>query len=538
MRAVEREVAAALESVFPRISLKAFINLGTEEKYAQLDELANIVLGIRVFNHQVGKGGANTSNPERNALAILRNVSISLAADVDKTQRMCLELQEVIVQSYLRQRQGDSVDTICRWKDELTNRRQYLSYLQSLQEDMTVSERNIGSLRETLTSEMGDLQELISNRASVPKEHVYPKFYEIAAQWTALLHEYKIIVGRARTMDVLRSFCSSYTPSFRRMIQSQAAGITTLESQAQAMEAISSSNVANRDAVNSIGKLDQEVNDNCDTLGQIQLQHEGVDDDRRTAYGCKEETSKDRPEKLSIESTPEFMQLPLEYQGFCCWTIVKRQGLLLPGKPELGVIGYKNRFFVFAHQVAISAFIDEPDLFLTGTLQRAAVSPELIHLLRLQHDFPETCITRMLRGEGSARHRNNLALSAPEKRDVGTETPVHFLVRDIHSGYHWDEWTLRQRALQVANLGNCATTSQQTDVCHFRRTNDTQVYLQRTKCTQTNRSTGSKPPQHVQCFAGDMKSTADCFQQYNVDCKAMCLKGDNNVIRLFHRGYM
>jgi hypothetical protein len=37
-------------------------------------------------------------------------------------------------------------------------------------------------------------------------------------------------------------------------------------------------------------------------------------------------TGPDRPVKLSIESTPEFMQLPLEYQGFCAWTVLNRRG--------------------------------------------------------------------------------------------------------------------------------------------------------------------------------------------------------------------
>ena len=45
-----REIAAALESVFPRIGLKAFTALPQEDKTAQLNELANIVLGIRLFN--------------------------------------------------------------------------------------------------------------------------------------------------------------------------------------------------------------------------------------------------------------------------------------------------------------------------------------------------------------------------------------------------------------------------------------------------------------------------------------------------------
>jgi Domain of unknown function len=60
----------------------------------------------------------------------------------------------------------------------------------------------------------------------------------------------------------------------------------------------------------------------------------------------------EKPVHLSIESTPEFMQLPLEFQGFCPWTIVHRRGLLLAGRPELGVQRWKGAHYVFAHKVA------------------------------------------------------------------------------------------------------------------------------------------------------------------------------------------
>merc|ERR1719277_1509710 len=56
---VEREVAAALESVFPRVGLRSFVALTGPEKTAQLQELAGIVLGIRLFNQHQGKGGAS-----------------------------------------------------------------------------------------------------------------------------------------------------------------------------------------------------------------------------------------------------------------------------------------------------------------------------------------------------------------------------------------------------------------------------------------------------------------------------------------------
>jgi Domain of unknown function len=60
----------------------------------------------------------------------------------------------------------------------------------------------------------------------------------------------------------------------------------------------------------------------------------------------------EKPVHLSIESTPEFMQLPLEFQGFCPWTIVHRRGLLLAGRPELGVQRWRGAHYVFAHKVA------------------------------------------------------------------------------------------------------------------------------------------------------------------------------------------
>ena len=68
--AVEREVAAALESVFPRIGLKAFMTMSRREKEGQLNELANIVLGIRLFNKDIGKGGAGLAEHSTHMLQI------------------------------------------------------------------------------------------------------------------------------------------------------------------------------------------------------------------------------------------------------------------------------------------------------------------------------------------------------------------------------------------------------------------------------------------------------------------------------------
>lgn len=48
------------------------------------------------------------------------------------------------------------------------------------------------------------------------------------------------------------------------------------------------------------------------------------------------------------------MQTPLDYLGFCLWSIVKKDGLLIPGKPNLGVYRYKDKSCVFSSQKGIN----------------------------------------------------------------------------------------------------------------------------------------------------------------------------------------
>ena len=65
-------------------------------------------------------------------------------------------------------------------------------------------------------------------------------------------------------------------------------------------------------------------------------------------------------ERLLPHTTPDFMQTPLDYLGFCLWSIVRRGGLLLPGKPSLGVYRFKQRNCVFCDENAINEFLQGP----------------------------------------------------------------------------------------------------------------------------------------------------------------------------------
>ena len=212
-RPAEREIAAALESVFPRIGLKSFIQLTSEEKRAQLNEMAKIVMGIRLYNREVGKGGAGLDNIEEQVYNSVMDLKETLEVETAELNDVVMQYQETIVYCQLRAPAGVTPKALERWKDELANRRQYLSYLSSLQEDVIVSVRKVTNIRESFMNELDELQGLVGGRTSVPKEHVYPKFEQIATSWLLLVDELKIVEARIATLEELHSFRDSYVAS-------------------------------------------------------------------------------------------------------------------------------------------------------------------------------------------------------------------------------------------------------------------------------------------------------------------------------------
>lgn len=230
------------------------------------------------------------------------------------------------------------------------------------------------------------------------------------------------------------------------------------------------------------------------------------------------------PTLLSVHNTPDFMLLPLELQGYCPWTLVHAKGLLIPGKPALGVIRYENAYYVCDHEIAVRDFMKYPEYYLKKLRERVLQSPEYIHLLRIQQWFPTASIAKLLEspdfdpttGTGGGKQYT---------KEVGTSTPTHFVEKNIDQNYHWNEWELRRRALKIVNLKNCATHSSQTDSSHFRRDNESQVYETREKDSQTRRDNFTNPPVKTQVIAGlrgalPPKQTAHVskFLDYNKYC--------------------
>lgn len=516
-RTVEREIAAALESVFPRVGLKAFIQLTYEEKTAQLLELARIILGIRLFNREEGRGGSGIDNMDKDGNILAGVLSQDIDREVEFFKDACNKYQKAIIKAHNQKRKKiydaekeaeerknfqDDPDhhdepvkkeeakynifqpmevndyMIDRWSKELSNRRQYLGFLRSLQDETRFLQEKISAICEKIRLELLNVKQLVTNKASVPKEVVYPRFDALGTLWLQLYEEVVVMIARSNTFQALCKYRLSFNP-------------TLAESYYMDQEDGKEGGIMSADGKGAEGggAAGAEAKDAKD--GQSQGESLQVDGAEGGDVDLGSETFSSGAVLLSVENTPDFMLLPLELQGYCPWTIVEARGLLIPGKPSLGIVRYNNLYYVCDHAVAVRQFMKDPDRYIAAIKDRALRNPEYIHLLRLQRWFPNASIAKLLKMH---EMESNNKSGQPLTKDASTGTPTHFIESYIDVNYHWNEWELRRRALKIVNLKDCLTTGMQTDQSHFRRDNETQVYEPREHGTQTKRDKGTNPP--------------------------------------------
>jgi hypothetical protein len=139
-------VAAALESVLPRAGLRPFVSLTTPEKVAQLCELSNLIIGIRLFNRDIGKGGVGLESfseiihhPARN---LINELNTEVADIMEMSDRYTMFFNVLGELS-----EPGAEPLIEYYKQELTYKRQFLIYILELKSDVQISEQNIENLQ-------------------------------------------------------------------------------------------------------------------------------------------------------------------------------------------------------------------------------------------------------------------------------------------------------------------------------------------------------------------------------------------------------
>ena len=346
---LEKEVAAALESVIPRAVLSPFILLNNTEKVTQLTELFNLVIGIRLFNKEIGnflhficffiikqfkigKGGVTLASVDE----LIDNKGHELRDKIQERINEQISLSEDYANYFMYKKvvegKTDFPDSEKK-KKEITFLRQHLVFILNLQEKIEETENIIESNEGRYLKEISDLKNLLGSKSSAPKEQVYPKFAVLAASYLELLEEKKQMNHKMELFNILeasyKSVKLSLTEATSRMTRNWMDSYVVLAE-----------------------SFNFEIQPNSGVV-YIEPAH-----------------------------SPDYFQNPIDFFGFCIVTLVENDGLLVPGKHEMGIFKYQDKMLLFKGKEQADIFLRNPSLAIESFYVMCRKRPELIFLLR------------------------------------------------------------------------------------------------------------------------------------------------------------
>ncbi|KAM6915470.1 cilia- and flagella-associated protein 206 [Xenentodon cancila] len=453
-----QEVTAALQSVFAQTELGAFMVLLKKDKEHQLLKLTMIVTGIRLFN-KANKNGNEEFNIEELVPAGLKealpDTNNSIKNKLSVTQKLAWKYTSVLEKlTDPDVRPGKCDVPIVLLKQALCNVRQHEAFLKLLLTDASLCTRHVEILHKDLLSQLKLLRETLQPKAAVPTTVVFPLFKDLSKLWRDLQNEAELLNIYSNIALNLQPFLASQAKVFSEAY---------LDSLLEAAEV----------------KTDE------------QRMAESSDEQIDPAEWKTQEW-------LTPETTAEFNELPLEYDGVCGYILVNRDGLLLPGNPHIGVLRHKEKFYAFSSKEAALKFASCPDDFVAQVAGKAKCFPELIQLLKLHQQF--SWVTPS--SEVSSLNWKQPCVKPVTKCEISTQTDIHPVERNINKSYEWNEWELRRKALKLADLWTKATHSVQTDLSHMRRENVTQKWLAKDAACQSKRDSWSSVPRPQVYLAG------------------------------------
>ncbi|XP_075940902.1 cilia- and flagella-associated protein 206 [Anarhichas minor] len=450
------EAAAALQSVFPQTELGAFTVLLKRDKEQQLNELTMIVTGIRLF-YKAGKQGGEETDLRELMPAVLNEAlpvtSRSVENKLSVSQTVAWKYTALLEKLADRDSQPGGRDVpVVLLKQALYNVRQHEVFLKMLLSDACLCAKHVEILQTELSSQMKMLKETVKSQTAVLTAKVFPLFKSLSQLWSGLQDEAELLNILNNIMHNLQPFVASQAKMF------------------------------------SEAYLD----------GLLEASEVKTDDQRMTESSDESIVPAEMKtqEWLLPETTASFNELPLQYNGVCGYTLVNRDGLLLPGNPHIGVLQHKEKLYVFSSKEAALKFASSPDDFIAEITEKAKHSPELIQLLKLHQQL--SCISPY----SEIQPGESLLVKPVTRCESGTQTDVHPVETNIVKSYEWSEWELRRKAIKLADLRTKVTHSVQTDMSHMRRENVSQTWLPKNAACQSKRDGESNVPKPQVYLAG------------------------------------
>uniref|UniRef100_A0A7N9AUK6 Cilia- and flagella-associated protein 206 n=1 Tax=Mastacembelus armatus TaxID=205130 RepID=A0A7N9AUK6_9TELE len=453
-----QEAKAALQSVFPQTDLGAFMVLLKRDKEQQIIELTMTVTGILLFN-KASKMGEHKTDFHKLMPTVLNEalpvINKRIESELSVSQSLAWKYTAVLEKLTESVTQpGEGGMSMILFKQALYNVRQHEVFLKLLllikKQDACLCAKHVEILQTELSSQIKLLKEIVQLKAAVPTAKVFPLFRALSKLWSGLQDEAELLNILNNIMLNLRPFLASQGKIFSE---------SYLDSLLEATEV-------------------------------------KTDEQRKTEFSDDHIVPAEMKmlEWLLPDTIVNLNNLPLQYNGVCGYTLVSRDGLLLPGNPNIGILKHKEKFYVFSSKKAALKFSSSPDDFIAEVAEIAKVSPELIHLLKLNQQF--SCITPY------SEPRESLLARHITKCESSTQTDIHPVETNIVNVYEWNEWELRRKAIQLADLLTKVTHSVQTEQSHMRRENATQTWLPKAAVCQSKRDGQSSMPRPQAYLAG------------------------------------
>ena len=368
-----KESTAAIQSVFPQSELGPFMSMSSQDKEQQLKELCQIVPGIRLFNRDSKKGGEGIEDLpvlfQQLYPAARQELLDSLESISSLSHRLtaCAELLNEDNGQHFSRREYTNI------KDSLVNTRQNEAFLQVLLTDLDTASTNVELAQTRFETGMASLREVVHSKSAVPTEIVYPLFMAVSREWTNFQDELVLFSVLSNVHTNMKQFCK--VP----------ADLVAKDSIKQLLE---SAKVL-------------------------------TDEQRRTAEVPIVNTALyPNVEFIFPENLKNFEQVPLEFSGFCAYSLATYEGILIPGIPRVALLKYKNKIYSFSSSENAVAFAQSPDQFIDMVVDCSRKSPELIQLLNLQSYFSTV---------KPAVHPGKLVEAPLSKSEQGTQTDTHIL---------------------------------------------------------------------------------------------------------------
>lgn len=516
LSSTQKELVNALDSVFPRSAIRQFAETTSEDRINQMNEAARLVFGIRLYNFDANKGGKGMEHVPSKGLQECLTLVKELELFINHANELAshyVDVLNVVNHNELTSIPNITPEVINLWLVELINRRQAITFCAMILDEVKNYANILDSSLLRYNNELNDLKRTVSTSKTVSKDTVYPRFRAMADAWLlsaeirdAVMHT-SSVVGSMRTFFA-NSHCSLTPASIR--------------------------------------------------AARLVINNSPVD---KYTFTPSAPSASSTPAELVSFSAGEDVGLAL--QGYCPVSLStaliaasgkSSLGILREGSPAAGVAQYKGRYYLCSSVEAMKCFLLNPDHYLTQILTLAKQYWELVHVLQLTYpsnntddnvtnSFMDASLPALVQTHGDIQAASALQSSrstttaAPESgttntgstpsapvdpstmttnsntgprvnkkgvavADAAVATPVHFIERYIDPKYEFSEWALRRRAVQIANLRQCSTHSIQTDASHFRRDNDTQVYVPRETGTQTGINMGTNTDRTMQFVVG------------------------------------